>query len=87
MIGRVIAILCLSVVGLVGLGMSLCGGVFTFSALLDWGSRSGGELHPRDFLVIALPSLVIGVAIVIGVVKVIKRLQRRPAPAGGADEH
>jgi hypothetical protein len=83
MIGRVIAILFLSLVGLVGLGMSLCGGLFTFTGLLDSGS-GGGEMRARDFLAFSVPSLVIGVAIVFGAFAGLRRINRKAARSRGA---
>jgi len=83
MIGRILLILLLSFVGLVGLGMSLCGGVFTFNGLLDPGPR-GGELRAADFLPIAVPSLLVGLAIVYGVVRGLRRMAREAAARAGA---
>jgi len=82
MIGRVLLILLLSFVGLVGLGMSLCGGVFTFTGLLDPSPR-GGELHSADFLLISVPSLVVGLGLVYGVFRGLRRLDRRTAAGAG----
>ena len=77
MIVRVIAILLLSFVGLVGLGMSLCGGVFTFSGLFASGG-GGGELRAQDFLPISVPSLLVGLAVLYGVYRGLRRLARTP---------
>jgi|GEM_PF-3263520 len=92
MIGRLIVIVLLCIVGLVGLGMSLCGGAFTFVGLLDSGS-GGGEMPARAFLVIAVPSLLVGLAIVYGVVRGLRALAARartapgepPAPGAGGE--
>lgn len=54
--GKVVGAIALLVVAAVGLAMSLCGGVFTFAGLTAQG-MSG-------FLVISVPSLVAGVAVV-----------------------
>ncbi len=54
--GKVVGAIALLVVAVVGLAMSLCGGVFTFAGLTAQG-MSG-------FLVISVPSLVAGVAVV-----------------------
>lgn len=80
MIMRVIAILLLSVFGLVGLGMSLCGGVFTFSGLLDPGG-GGGEFHSSGFLPISVPSLLVGLAILYAVYRGLRWLSRNPVQA------
>ena len=92
MIGRVIAAILLSFVGLVGLGMSLCGGLFTLSGLFD-SSSGGGEMHASGFLPVSVPSLLVGVAIVYGVISGFRRLERRrgepprdAAPAAPPDE-
>jgi hypothetical protein len=82
MIGRILLILLLSFVGLVGLGMSLCGGVFTFTGLLDPSPR-GGEFHSADFLPISVPSLVVGLGIVYGVVRGLRRMARKAAARAG----
>jgi len=80
MIMRVIAILLLSVFGLVGLGMSLCGGVFTFSGLLDPGG-GGGEFRASGFLPISVPSLLVGLAILYAVYRGLRWLGRNPVQA------
>jgi hypothetical protein len=82
MIMRVIAILLLSFVGLVGLGMSLCGGVFTFSGLLDPGG-GGGEFRASGFLPMCVPSLLVGLAILYGVYRGLRRLARNPVRPPG----
>jgi hypothetical protein len=83
MILRVIAILLLSFVGLVGLGMSLCGGMFTFSGLLASGRGGGGEIRAQDFLPISVPSLLVGLAVLYGVYRVLRRLARNPVRPRG----
>ena len=85
MIGRVIAILFLSFVGLVGLGMSLCGGLFTLTGLLD-SSSGGGEMRARDFLPMSVPSLIAGVALLLGVVAGLRKLARDQARRRGAEQ-
>ena len=82
MLARVLLILLLSFVGLVGLGMSLCGGVFTFSGLLDPSPR-GGEFHSADFLPISVPSLIVGLGLVYGVFRGLRRLHRKTAAGAG----
>lgn len=64
---KVLGTIGLLLLGLVGLLMSLCGGIFTISAL------GGGEM--AGFLVISIPSLVLGLA---GLVFAARRLRRRP---------
>ena len=54
--GKVVGAIALLAVAAVGLAMSLCGGVFTFAGLTAQG-MSG-------FLVISVPSLLAGVAVV-----------------------
>ncbi|MBW8760208.1 MAG: hypothetical protein JF586_21675 [Burkholderiales bacterium] len=85
MIMRVIAILLLSFVGLAGLGMSLCGGVFTFSGLLasGRGGGGGGEFRAQDFLPISVPSLLVGLAVLYGVYRGWRRLARNPVRPPG----
>jgi len=83
MIVRVIAILLLSFVGLVGLGMSLCGGVFTLSGLFASGGGGGGEFSASGFLPISVPSLLVGLAILYAVYRGLRRLARKPVAAGG----
>lgn len=70
---KVLGTLGLLLLGLVGLLMSLCGGVFTVSAL------GGGEMV--GFLVISVPSLALGLT---GLVFAVRRLRKRfAAPAQG----
>ena len=63
---KVLGTIGLLLLGLVGLLMSLCGGVFTVSAL------GGGEM--TGFLVLSIPSLVLGLT---GLVFAARRLRRR----------
>jgi hypothetical protein len=70
---KVLGTIGLLLLGLVGLLMSLCGGIFTVSAL------GGGEM--TGFLVISIPSLALGLT---GLVFAARRLRRRfAAPAQG----
>lgn len=49
--------------GLVGLGMTLCGGVFTIGALADvLGPHRGGENYSGAVFVISVPALLLGAA-------------------------
>lgn len=82
MIARVIAILLLSFVGLVGLGMSLCGGLFTLSGLFDSGG-GGGEFRASGFLPMSVPSLLVGLAILYGVYRGLRRLASKPVETRG----
>jgi len=83
MILRIIAILLLSFVGLVGLGMSLCGGVMTLTGLAAQDG-SGSELYAMSYLMISVPSLLVGAAIVYGVFRGFRRIARKPV--AGHDE-
>ncbi len=49
--------------GLIGLGMSLCGGGFLFASLMDSTRRRTSEL--MGIAPIALPSLLIGIALTV----------------------
>ena len=63
---RLLGVLLLGLAGLVGLGMSLCGGVFTVAGLAGLGGKGGGgELPTSGFLIIAVPSLLIGIALLV----------------------
>jgi hypothetical protein len=53
----------LVVVGLFGLGMTLCGGIFTGAALLDMAAARQGENYAPAMLVIAVPSLLGGAGV------------------------
>ena len=48
MIGRLIAIVLLCIVGVVGLGMSLCGGAITFAGLVEGGGQASFR-RPRSW--------------------------------------
>lgn len=60
---KAILIAVLMLAGLVGLGMSLCGGVVTFGGLLSHGNGGGGEFQMNELWIISVPSLVIGLLI------------------------
>ena len=51
-------------VGLLGLGMTLCGGVFSLGALFDIFAPRQGENYAIALLVVSVPSALIGAAIV-----------------------
>ena len=53
MIFRLITIFVLGIAGLIGLGMSLCGGMITLSGLS--ASGQGGEFPASGFLIISVP--------------------------------
>ena len=77
---RIVVIFLLCIVGLVGLGMSLCGGAITLSGLTSAGH--GGEFPASGFLIISVPSLIVGVLIVFFVVRSLRR-RLSPAPSQG----
>lgn len=78
MIRRLIAILLLGLAGIVGLGMSLCGGAITFAGLAE--GTSHGEFPASSMLIISVPSLVIGVLVVFFVGRTLRRrLGRGPS--------
>lgn len=56
--GKMIAAFFVGLIGLLGLAMSLCGGFFTFVALTSSGGESGA--YTTLFLIISLPSMIIG---------------------------
>jgi hypothetical protein len=75
MILRLIVIFLLGVAGLVGLGMSLCGGMITLTGLTEDGHH--GEFPASGMLFISVPSLIIGVLIVVGVARALRRRMTR----------
>ena len=83
---RIVVIFLLGIVGLIGLGMSLCGGMITLSGLSESGH--GGEFPASGFLIISVPSLVVGVLIVVAVVRALRRRLSLPPDAKrqGSDE-
>ncbi len=72
---RVLVIIVLGLVGLVGLGMSLCGGFFTVVGIADLGAHAAhpGEFRMSGFLIMAVPSLLVGLALVVLAGRGIKR--------------
>jgi len=60
---RALTIMAALVFGLIGLGMSLCGGGFLFAALTDAIQRRTSEFS--GIAVIALPCTMIGVALTV----------------------
>jgi hypothetical protein len=64
---RILVIIVLGLVGLVGLGMSLCGGFFTVAGLADLGDhgRRSGEFRMSGFLIMSVPSLLVGLGLVL----------------------
>ena len=58
---RILIILAALFFGLIGLGMSLCGGGFLFAALTDAIQRRSSEY--MGYAYIALPALLIGIGI------------------------
>jgi hypothetical protein len=74
-IGRILAILGLLLVGLLGLGMSVCGGGFTVMALLPpLRSRGLDPFFASLVLLIAFPSLMLGVHILTSVWGALKQV-------------
>lgn len=74
--GRVILVIVLLALGLGGLFMSACGGLFLFMELFQ------GEM--TGVWVIALPSLLVGLGASWGALAGFRRLAARRAAAGGA---
>jgi hypothetical protein len=68
--GKVLGTIGLVAAAVVGLGMSLCGGVFTV------GGLSGQGMYP--VLVIAIPSLIVGLALVWFAAKKLRAPARNP---------
>ncbi len=60
---KAIGVIVLLLLGLVGLGMSLCGGMVTYAGLMSSG-QTGGEFRAGDFRIISIPSLLIGLLLV-----------------------
>lgn len=80
MILRLIAIFLLGVAGLIGLGMSLCGGMITLTGLTEGGHH--GEFPASGMLFISVPSLIVGLLILFGVARAVRRrLSRRTGAA------
>ncbi len=81
---RIVVIFLLCVVGLVGLGMSLCGGAITFSGLTEAGHQ--GEFRASDMMIISVPSLIGGLLILVFVFRKLRRMrdERRRARDPGA---
>ena len=69
-LGKVVGTIALLLAGTAGLLMSLCGGVFTFAGLTARGMS--------EFLVISVPSLLGGAAIVWFAIKKFREGLRRP---------
>ena len=62
--GKTLYALFLGAVGLLGLGMTLCGGVFSLRALFDILTPRQGENYALALLMVSVPSALIGAAIV-----------------------
>ena len=86
MILRVIAILLLGIAGLIGLGMSLCGGMITLEGFTEAGHH--GEFQAAGMRFISVPSLVIGLVILIAAGgKIVRMLRRKPGDRGGRSDN
>ena len=72
---KALAVVALMVVGLVGLGMSLCGGVATVTGLIPSGN-TGGEFNASSLLFISIPSLIGGLGITSAAFMGLRRLAR-----------
>jgi hypothetical protein len=85
MILRLIGILLLAIVGLVGLGMSLCGGAITWAGFTEAGHH--GEFQAAGMRIISVPSLVIGLAILVGAGgQIVRMLRRKPGDRGDRND-
>ena len=79
MILRLIATFLLGVAGLIGLGMSLCGGMVTLTGLTEGGHH--GEFPAAGMLFISVPSLIVGLLILFGVTRAVRRRLNRESQA------
>ncbi len=71
---RIVIIILLGLVGVVGLGMSLCGGLVTLGGLAALGDHAhSGEFGMSGFLIVSVPSLLVGLALVFLAVRGIKK--------------
>jgi hypothetical protein len=76
---RVVIIVAALVFGLIGLGMSLCGGGFLFAALMEDFHRKSTEVS--GIAVIAVPALLIGIALTVVCFRaLLKQSQNDPPP-------
>lgn len=76
---RILIILAALIFGLIGLGMSLCGGGFLFATLMDSSQRKTSEYVGIAY--IAVPALLIGIALtVICFRALLKQSQNDPPP-------
>ncbi len=85
---KALAVVALMFVGLVGLGMSLCGGVVTVTGLIpSWNDGPG--FNASGLLLISIPSLIGGLGITSAAFMGLRRLARgrkaREARAQGDD--
>ena len=76
---RVVIIVAALVFGLIGLGMSLCGGGFLLVALIEDFQRKSTEVS--GVAVIAVPALLIGIALTVVCFRaLLKQSQNDPPP-------
>jgi hypothetical protein len=74
---RILIILAALIFGLIGLGMSLCGGGFLVAGLLDSIQRKSTE--NMGFVAMALPALLIGIGLTVVCFKaLLKQSDDRP---------
>jgi hypothetical protein len=75
---RALAIVGALILGILGLFMSLCGGGFTVMGLSEPGSAG--------LLVITIPSLLFGMALIWLCVRMLSRVPREPEPPAATDD-
>lgn len=59
-VGRILLFLALLVLGLVGLGMTVCGGTYTVAVLMAGWRMGRGDPYSSAVLVFSLPALLLG---------------------------
>jgi hypothetical protein len=74
--GRAVANVGLLLAGLLGLGMSVCGGGFTVAALLAARASTPEERYGFIAIVVSLPSLLLGMLVLLVVWIRFKQLRR-----------
>jgi len=76
---RILVIVIALIAGLIGLAMSVCGGVFLLAAGGSMSGEGGGVA------LLALPSIVVGALLVWACVKIVRGARRPPAPLPPSD--
>ncbi|MBI3714586.1 MAG: hypothetical protein HY255_01180 [Betaproteobacteria bacterium] len=84
-LGKVVATLTLCVAGALGLLASLCGGFFTIVALFDFGDSREASAYAKAFLIISVPSLVIGGIVAWVAFRYLSRLSKAAPVDSGQD--